>query len=560
MISNYLGGRPNKVPQNMPSFQPRISPSLDFNLNSMKPTLTTTSEQLSSLPHYMPVFISDTLIVHGLHQVYVSYVDDGPYMFSIQLKSSEQKMEQMMADIANSPLQPLSRKAALGMACLARYSADKNIYRAVVKSIYRDSCQLLYVDYGNSETVSLNHIYDIPEHFLRLKTFAIRVSLAGLNALPPLSQDVKTFFKNTVADKTLDMVVVPPDGKAFVQYCELRLNGENLLNRLKDIVSKVPKFLEPATLSDDDVVVIRFVESPKLFYVQQTKNIVEYENMMDKLYQYCEGAPFLNEFEKGVACAARYKDDKEWYRAEIISVNGSDALIRFVDFGIELKTKARELKEISYEFLSMPKQAVLCCLFAFDTMQTLSNSARDQMELLAEDTVGERRNFRVKVHGNVGNAMLVNLIDESQVPYLDLSKRMLQLSLSQKSFKQYELKLQNKTVAITRSAGDRPAIITSANDGSDAHFHAALNEKSTSDSGFQDSTSTRISKSDATQRTPDRDNRSNGRSNPKNNNRNDSGMSSITSAGHSETFKIDVKDSKFYKNTVNPMYESNDQR
>lgn len=549
MISNHLGVRNNKVPQNMPSYRPRVSPSMDFNSNNAvtakpSPVIIQNEQQTSN---YVPTFISDTLIVDGRHQVYISYVDDGPYMFSIQLKASEPKMEELMAAIAQYPLQPLSRRPAFGMACLARYSGDNNIYRAVIKSINPDSCQLLYVDYGNSETVLHNNIYNIPEDFLRQKTFALRFSLAGLNALPAISDQVKAIFKDMVNDRIFDMVVVPADGKAFVQYCELYLNGESMLNRIKDIVAEMPKFIEPTPLTDGDFVVIRYVESPKLFCVQQTKNIVEYEAMMDKLCHYCMTAPLLNKLESGVACAARFKNDSEWYRAEIVNVNGGKALTRFVDYGIELNTEINTLKKIRHDFLLIPKQAVRCCLIGFDSVQTPSNSSQDQMELLAEDSIGERRNFRVKIHGNVDDAVLVNLIDESMTPNLNLSMRMLQLSMPQKSLRLYETQ---KKMPNQRSTKVLPA------NGGIADSHAGSSERATSDSGFQDcvTTSTRISNWDTPQNTPDRDHKTNAR----NNHRDDSGITS----SHSSSPGIDAKDSKFYKSNhrVNPSYDSNDQR
>ncbi|KAJ6642396.1 Maternal protein tudor [Pseudolycoriella hygida] len=480
-INNYLNAG-NKVPQNMPSYQPKILPSMDFNSNRMQTSQPANSENNAIGSHLMPTFISDTLLLHGRHQVYVSYVEDGPYMFSVQLKSSEQRMEQMMVEIAKTQLQQLSKKPALGMACLARYSEDNRIYRAVIKSVYIDSCQMLFVDYGNSEKVLFNHIYDIPEQFLRLKTFAIRVSLAGLKQLPSVSDKVKSMFIDMVNDKEFDMLVVPPDGKAFVQYCELSLNGQNMLDRLKDMIFDIPKFIEPIALKDDDFVVIRYVDSPKLFCVQQTKNIKEYDAMMDRLCVYSMTAPTLQKIQNGVACAARYKNDSEWYRAEIVNLNDTKALIQFVDYGIEVTTEVGTLKEISNEFLAMPKQAVRCCLSGFEVIQTPSNSSQDQMELLAEDSIGERRNFRVKFFGNLHDTVLVNLIDESQVPHLDLSKRMLQLSLPQKSFRQYELRLQNK---VPNSRPPNSSVVQSAV----PNINASPIEKTFSDSGFHDSPS-----------------------------------------------------------------------
>lgn len=528
IINNHLA--PNKrIPQNVPSYQPRISPSMDFNSNhttAIQPQAATNNQVEHMASHYMPTFMSDTLIVNGRHQVYVSDVDDGPYMFSIQLKNSEQKMEEMMADIAKCTLTQISRKPALGMACLARFSEDSKIYRVVIKSIYPDSCQLLYVDYGNSEKAQYNNIFDIPEKYLRLKTFAVRVSLAGLKTLPALPEHVKGLFKDMVTDKVLDMVVVPPDGKTFVQYCELTIDGESMLDRLKEISSGLPKFIEPTPLSNDDFVVIRYVESPKLFCVQQTKNITEYNLMMDKLLQYCLTAPTLSKYDIGIACAARYKNDTEWYRAEILKVSGSNAMIRFVDYGIVLTIETDKLKEISYtlgyDFLVMPKQAVTCCLRGFDSLQTISGSSQDQMELLAEDSLGERRNFRVKIDGQVNDIVLVNLTDESQLPNLDLSMRMLQLSMSQKSFRE----LMNKQSAT------RQNIAPPTNNMFDRHANAGSNGSAMLDSGFAESTTANSSAS--IWDTPEHNNKPKSRTSASNNNREDSGIftSSLRSSEH----------------------------
>lgn len=232
------------------------------------------------------------------------------------------------------------------------------------------------------------------------------------------------------------------DGVSFPAVCEaqcnkLTISGEQMLNRPKDI--PFPKYIEPIQLNDGDDIVIRYVESASVFYVQKTKNIPYYNDMVDKLMQYCLTAPSLKTFETGMACAAIYRLDSEWYRAQIEEINGKDALIRFVDFGVVLPTETINLKEISKAFMLYPKQAVRCCLLGFDTLQSSCTSS-DRMELLAENALGERRNFRVKIYGHVNDSILVNLTDELETPPLDLSKRMLQLSLPHDTYRSYKWK------------------------------------------------------------------------------------------------------------------------
>lgn len=212
----------------------------------------------------------------------------------------------------------------------------------------------------------------------------------------------------------------------------------------KYAISAIAKFIEPSPLTDDDLCVIRFIESPRLFCLQQVINIDDFNLMAGKLLKYCETAPPLEKFEVGVACAARYKNDPDWYRSEILDVTGTRALIRFVDYGVILTTKINELKEISNDFLVMPKQAVHCCLLGFDLLYE-AKSSTEQMELLAEGLNGERRKFSVKIHGLlVNNTVLVNLLDDTEVPTFDLSLRILQLSLSKIEFRQHKVKVLKK--------------------------------------------------------------------------------------------------------------------
>lgn len=50
-------------------------------------------------------------------------------------------------------------------------------------------------------------------------------------------------------DRIFDMVIVTAVGKAFFQYCEICINGESMVNRIKDILSEMPKFIEPTSLT-----------------------------------------------------------------------------------------------------------------------------------------------------------------------------------------------------------------------------------------------------------------------------------------------------------------------
>lgn len=372
------------------------------------------------------------------YSVYCSYIENGPNLFSVQLKSSEEDLDQMMSDLSNIPLKNLSQKPQLGMACIARYSEDKLLYRAVIMNIMLTECQVVYVDYGNAEQVKYDDIYEIPQEFLYHSIFAMRFALYGSKELEPVTPEIKAYFRSLVMDHELQLTVMPVDGPMFLQYCNLFYNGHSVLDLLLNKIRECPTFAPPLPLVENEFVVIRYVETPKKFFIQQTQNIMKYETMMDKLMVYCQTAPTVKTPRKGMACAAKYNQDQDWYRVEILELQNNKALVQFVDFGIYNEIEIDKLKVIKLDFLSLPRQAIECCLNGFENIQVLSDTARDQLELLAEDSQGNRRNFRAKIIDTLENSvLLVNLQDDSDA-HMDLSIRMFQLSMPPKTFRYLE--------------------------------------------------------------------------------------------------------------------------
>ena len=96
------------------------------------------------------------------YPVYLSSTEGGPADFCIQLESHNKRLEEVMRSANNTPLRPIpAQNIQAGVPCLARYSLDNTIYRAVV--LKKDSsAKVYYLDYGNSEQVSLEQVYSLP--------------------------------------------------------------------------------------------------------------------------------------------------------------------------------------------------------------------------------------------------------------------------------------------------------------------------------------------------------------------------------------------------------------
>lgn len=374
----------------------------------------------SNISSGIPVFIANELTVGTLHRVSCPYIENGPNLFSIQLRKQEHILDRMMSDLSNIPLKQLTTKPTIGMACVARYSEDKLFYRAAIMTIQPNACRVTYIDYGNSDNILFEDIFEIPEQFLSFKPFAYQFTLYECKTIEPISEELELYFGDLMDNKDLEMKVMPHDRPGFIQYCELYIGENNLLNLLKK--KRVESFNYPPVhaLVDDDEVIIRCVETAKCFYVQRTASVTEYEAMMDELFAKSYTAQPMNELPNvGDCCAAIIAgDESEWYRVHVLEkINDRQVRVQYVDFGLIGICRRNQLKPIEKEFLKLPRQAIECCLIDFENVPEVTESTGKQLEMHAGDANGDRKKFRVTVHGRTRNsAFVVNLHNELNVP------------------------------------------------------------------------------------------------------------------------------------------------
>ena len=111
------------------------------------------------------------------YPVYLSSTEGGPGDFCIQLASLASKLEEVMVAANNTKLTPIPPgNIQAGVPCLARYSMDNTVYRAVV--LKKDSsAKVYYLDYGNSEQVRLESVYSMPGAQLATQMLSVRCSV-----------------------------------------------------------------------------------------------------------------------------------------------------------------------------------------------------------------------------------------------------------------------------------------------------------------------------------------------------------------------------------------------
>ncbi|XP_026841742.1 maternal protein tudor [Drosophila persimilis] len=374
----------------------------------------------------IPAFRTTSLTLGLTYDVHVSYVENGPHLFWVQLKSTAKELDAMMEQIERMRLQPLPQSPEVGSACVARFSQDGNFYRALVSSIKEQRFRVVYVDYGNSEVLPSKDVYQIPTELLQIKPFAYRFALAGIKEIEPIDESMKQIFKNSALYKDFQLTVQQPESVGSMQTCHLldSFRGRNILAELKQQKSSLQEYEKADHLVNDDEVEIRYIDSPSNFYVQKVANIAQFQVLMDNMFTYYNiNQKVPDKLTLGAPCIV--KCDQEWYRAEILRVDDS-VIVRHVDFGYEQTVKRHLIGHIAKEHLKMPRQAIKCCLKGFEQSELGQDKITDQFEMLAEESNIRRRTFNVRVFRIEPDGLnVVNLLAKN----LNVMKKLYKLSM-----------------------------------------------------------------------------------------------------------------------------------
>ena len=144
------------------------------------------------------------------YPVYLSSTEGGPGDFCIQLASLASKLEEVMVAANNTKLSPIPPgNIQAGVPCLARYSMDNTVYRAVV--LKKDSsAKVYYLDYGNSEQVRLENVFSMPGDQLATQMLSVRCSVYQWPALPDTDRQRARLRLESYSDKVRNLK--PPPG------------------------------------------------------------------------------------------------------------------------------------------------------------------------------------------------------------------------------------------------------------------------------------------------------------------------------------------------------------
>ncbi|XP_028253719.1 tudor domain-containing 6 [Parambassis ranga] len=277
-------------------------------------------------------------------------------------------------------------------ACVARHPDNKMWYRALVIHKHETPhVDVLFVDYGQTETVSLYDLRRICPKFLTLPGQAFRCSL--LNPTNPTSAinewnegaiaRFQNFVKNAASEfvilKCTIYAVMHSEKKIVFNIVDLETPFESICTTLVSLVKSAPpkKAARPSFRLDtyyysthnvktgtEEQATVTCVNNVGEFYCQLQRNSDVLEDLRSKVNNLChqlENVKLPSVF--GTLCFAKYTDG-QWYRGQIKATKPA-LLVQFVDYGDTIKVDKSDLLPVPLEandIMSVPVQAVVCSL------------------------------------------------------------------------------------------------------------------------------------------------------------------------------------------------------
>jgi len=423
-------------------FEPKIEEKISSNISSHPST--TPQTLAASLPKISPVVIPP-LETEWLGMV--SHCDDPKSIWVIPVKQLE-TFAKILTNTQSFCSQSRNKcHPQVGFACLGPY--DQFHYRCEVISLEQQSVTIRFSDFGNTETVQLSDILAINDDLCETPALAIGCELDRItypNGDSKYSEDCKKFFQENVADQrvivqihknvgtkvAVSMQVVIDEEKnvdlsyelvkrgyaAFVSGLQTPLEGQSPEDSssagfdLPKIKPLVRADLPTVVLPNSCQVGITSVDSPSQFWViLVTEDSMSKLDLVNKeLNDYATSStagPVSSDLVAGCLCCARFSEDNTWYRAEVLSCDGSNYTVRFVDYGNQCVAVVEDMRVLPSSFLSLPAQAVQCQLHNVQPLQ--SDWSAEAVSFIKSNT--QSAIFSAKSHGDVNNLVVLELVN-----------------------------------------------------------------------------------------------------------------------------------------------------
>lgn len=337
-----------------------------------------------------PKFKEHMFPIGSILDVSVSYIES-PNDFWCQLVQNAGHLRLLMHDLQShysvSEFQP-----DLEPTCVARHPDNGMWYRALVVHKHETPhVDVLFIDYGQMETVSVYDLRKICPKFLTLQGQAFRCSLLNLvdptsavndwneEAIAKFNNFVRTAACNFVILKCTVFAVMYSEQKILFNIVDLETPFESLCTTMVNLVKSASswKTSKPSFCLDtyyysthniktgtEEQVLVTCVNNVSEFYCQLERNSDVLKDLNVKVRNLCcqlGNAKLSPVF--GSLCFAKYTDG-QWSRGQIKATKPA-ILVHFVDYGDTIEMNKSDLQPVpsnANDIMSVPVQAILCSL------------------------------------------------------------------------------------------------------------------------------------------------------------------------------------------------------
>ena len=365
---------------------------------------------------------------------FVSHVDQGTGLFYLQQNepSISVKYERQMQHIERSVLEGKLESFSgiipptVGCLCIAQYSEDKQWYRGQVLGFVDDSPELVdvvFIDYGNGENISLKCLKKAPKEFTELPPQAIQCKLANIEPVGGVwSKEGVKLLKELILERELvgiptnlcksGAVVVKlyaDEEKSAMVAKQLVMAGFGYWKKTKSSRSQssssscssasngVSVNTRPGQLGTLKIktesyfdLYVSYIDSIDSFYCQPVANCNALDEISKEM-QKCYNSDKANQLKlakigENQVCCARYSADAVWYRGIVKKVSpGQNYAVQFVDYGNSELLPSSEIRELTPAFKQVPISSVHCSLLGTkpkDKKSLFDNEAINKFEEL----------------------------------------------------------------------------------------------------------------------------------------------------------------------------------
>ncbi|CAF1115310.1 unnamed protein product [Adineta steineri] len=228
-------------------------------LSPLPPTTTTVSQNSKNEIINFDSNKSE-MNVNETHSVQLTTVDNESECFHVLLMNNHLPTIMNVLKDWSADKQPLTKQPKIDTLVCAQYDGDDLWYRAWIKNITDTGFHVYFVDFGNEETVSINHLNECPDMLRNIPWQSVQIKLANIK----LTDDERYLLLKEFETDRLDMKITSKDQDIY--SVELSNSGKSLTEYMIELRNKKEQQQIQNTPATNEV--------PKAFNEQPVRKVV----------------------------------------------------------------------------------------------------------------------------------------------------------------------------------------------------------------------------------------------------------------------------------------------